>query len=261
MKALCMLLVLIIASCHSEEVIPDGEKIISIQHSENILGLNPKAKEWEEKIIYDNSGNIVKVIVQYSKLNTVVEYDKLNRVAHVFTFNSMTNNLLFHDSITYFNDSLNKDRIFSFSINAGEKIPLTFIYNYYYNMDGQVVRKETFSVYDNKNYSVEKFYWRDGNIERKEFFSYLFGEPNEFLAYEFFYEYDTKVNYKKNLPMYLNDPLSQTTNNITSEAFNDYYGDWEALCNPCITDYKYNASSLPYIVHASWGSRIEITYK
>lgn len=259
MKAYYLLLVLVITSCGSDEIIPDGTKILSIQHSENPLGLLPKAKEWEEKIIYDNMGRIVKVTEALSPSSyRTFERDQLGRIVHILTFDGVTNSLLNRDSITYNNDSPYKNKLFNFSINSGDNLPLTFIYKYYYNTSNEVIRRETFFVATNQNIIVEKYFWINGDINRKELYRYT---PNEFLAYEFFYEYDTKVNYKGSLPMYLNDPLNQTNNNIIKESFNDYYGDWEALCNPCITGYKYNASSLPYVINASWGSRIDITYE
>lgn len=257
MKNTYLFFVLIIISCGNDEVVPDGTKIISIKHSENPLGLLPKNMEWEEKIIYDNANNIVKITESASNSYIIFETYFLNHIFQKLTYN-VKNDLIFRDSITYLGDSKKIDKVYKFSSNAGKILPLSFIYKYSYNTDDQIVSKETLDVINSKILIKEKYYWKSGNIERKELFRY---EPNEFIAYEFFYEYDSKNNYRKSLPMCIDDPLSQTANNITSESYNDYYGDWEALCNPCTTKFKYNKSSLPFVIEASWGSKIDITYQ
>jgi hypothetical protein len=250
-------LVLLLASCDLEDVIPDGQRIISIRHSENPLGFFSQDKEWEEKFQYDEGGNIVKTILEsgtsFPSIGipyNVYEYDNLGRVFRNLYIDVASGHLVAADTIFYVGNSSQIDKI-SKSWNASKSV-----FEYVYDNYGNIVR--TKNLINGKLIGYVNYYWEQGNVERKEVFRY---EPDEFLAYEFFYEYDKKVNYKKNLPLYLSDPLSQTSNNIISEEFNDYYGDWEGLCNPCTTSYKYNASSLPYHVKASWGSTIEITYE
>lgn len=256
MKAYYLIFFVVIISCRSDEPILNGSKIISIKHSENPLNLLPSAKEWEEHVFYDNIGRVVKVTETLlpSSYRTF-EYNQNSRVFRSNRFDATTNSILSRDSLTYIGNTHYQDRFFTFYRSS---VSSPIIYKYYSDSIGRVVRRETIIPPLNQVNLSEEYFWADGNIVRKKSYRY---NPIEFLAYEFFYEYDTKVNYKKSLPMYLNDPLNQTNNNIIKEYVNDYFGDWEDLCNPCTTEYKYNASSLPYLIIASWGSRIEITYK
>lgn len=246
MKVAYFFFALCAVSCHPNEEIPDGKRVKYIRYSESPLGLNPNVKAREEKIIYSSTGNIVKVIEQPPNFSyRTFEYDNLGRVIRRIYSEVTTNNFITSDTISYIGNSIQIDKI-------SNGLSIT---KYFYDNNGYVIRAESF--FNGKNSSSFNFYWKDGNINKKQSFRYL---PNELLAYEFFYGYDTKVNFKRNLPMYLDDPINQANNNITSVSFNDYYGDWEAL-NPTTIDYMYNASSLPYLIKTNSGSRIEIEYQ
>ncbi|MFM7854896.1 MAG: hypothetical protein ACKO96_23940 [Flammeovirgaceae bacterium] len=256
MKAYYLIFFVVTLSCCSDEAILDGTKIVSIKHSENPLGLLPKAKEWEEKFFYNDFGTIVKMSETLSPASyRAFEYNQNGRLFRIMRYDETTNSILSRDSLTYIGNAQYQDRLLIFSKNL---LVNPIIYRYYYDSIGQLVQRETITAPLNQVTVLEKYFWADGNIVRKQTYRY---NPNRFLAYEFFYEYDSKINYKKDKPMYISDPLSQTKNNVVKESFNDHYGDWEALCNPCTTDYKYNASSLPFLINASWGSRIEIKYE
>ena len=164
------------------------------------------------------------------------------------------NTLIFRDSILY-DPNGNIQAIHNFSINSGENLPLTLIYEFEYNIQNRLSKKSTYFVNIGEYTSIEKFYWLGNNVVRTEYFN---GE--EELYYEYFYTYDDKLNYKKGLPIHITNPVNWSENNVVQMNYKDYVGNLDLLCGPCTSEYKYNLDHYPVSIKHNWGRELMLTY-
>lgn len=165
------------------------------------------------------------------------------------------NELIFQDSIIY-NPTGSIQKVYNFSINAGEDLALTWIYEFDYDSGNKVTQKSTYLVPTKEYTSIEKYYWNKNNIERTDHYN---GKGE--LHYEYFYTYDNKVNYKKGLPLSITDPVSWSENNVTAMNWKDYYGNLDLICRPCVATYKYNLDHYPVEIKYNWGRTLKLTYE
>ncbi|HKR03525.1 MAG TPA: hypothetical protein VJY62_02740, partial [Bacteroidia bacterium] len=105
-------------------------------------------------------------------------------------------------------------------------------------------------------FRIEKYYWDNNNIVKVEEC-----DANEILRYEFFYTFDTMRNYKKNNPIYIEDPINWSENNVIEMNWNDYVGILELECRPCESTYTYNLDSYPVIIETNSGRKMVLTYE
>ena len=225
-----------------------GTKLISIAYKEDY---NSGIEEYS----YSSNDELI-MIEDFRSLGRryEVEYDN-GLVKEFFTYRIDNNKLIFRDSILY-----NADRsihaIYNFSINSGEDLPLTWIYEFEYDNESKVTRKSTYFVNIGEYTSIEKYYWKENNIERV-----MYCDKDEVLYYEYFYEYDNKKNYQKNLSTDLSDPINWSDNNVTSMDWNDYVGNLDIICRPCIAEYVYNLDNYPVSIKYNWGREMILSYE
>lgn len=249
-SALILLSISIIFGCDNDDSIQNiyGTRIISIEHRQ-------EDENWFENYTYTPNG----------KLNQVEDYHALgrryeiayadDRIVEFKTFRMDENSLIFRDSILY-NPNGSMQAIYNFSINSGEDLPLTWIYEFEYDNLNRLSKKATYFVNIQEYTSIENFYWSGNNIERTEYYN-----GDEELYYEYFYTYDDKKNYKKGLPMHLSYPVNWSENNITEMKWKDYVGNLDLICSPCITEYKYNLDNYPVLIKYNWGKELILTYE
>jgi hypothetical protein len=245
---------MVLAACTDTEV-SEGTRLMSIQYSLKAQG-SDITEEWGEKIIYDELGRVSKVEpllglqkVESELYYTTYDYDNLGRLITVSYLRLSTDSLFLTQKFTYVGITQRLDKSFD-SGYAGYGIST-------YNENEEVILTEGFNndgVLQNKSVYV----WENGNLVRVKSYSY---RPEEFLAYEYIYEYDNKVNFKKNIPLFINDATSRSANNVIFDSIIDHSGLIDRLCNPCGTSYSYNSSGLPYKLETGYGRRATLKYE
>lgn len=231
-----------------EGALSSGTTLISIEYTD-------ENDSWVENYFYASNGKPGKIEDSRS-LGTRYEMDYQNgQLKEFLTYVMDKNELVFRDSILY-NPNGTIQAIYHFSINSGEDLPLSLIYKFEYNSDNKVSKKSTYLVATGENTSIEKYYWNRNNIERVEYYN-----GNEKLYYEYFYKYDDKVNYNRGFPPALSDPVNWSDNNITEMNWNDYLGNLDLICRPCIAEYNYNLDDYPVGIKFNWGRKMKLIYE
>lgn len=247
---LIFLTALLIISCSKDDetITSQGTKLISIDYLE-------ENKNWKENYLYDSNNKIYEVKNLYSLGRRYeIEYSD-EKLKQYTTYRISDNKKIFRDSILY-NSNGNIEKIYNFSINSGEILPLTWIYEFEYDNFGKLYKKSTYFKSTEEYTRFEKYYWNGQNIERIEEYN-----ETEELYYEYFFTYDDKVNYKRNIPIFISDPINWSANNVTIMNWNDYYGNLDIICRPCESTYKYNLDQLPIKIETNWGRKLELRYE
>jgi hypothetical protein len=242
--------VFLISACSKDDILEQssGTKLISIEYTDD-------NRNWLENYYYSNNGKLEEVQNFYSLGRKYsIEYEK-DQIKEYSTYKMDENKLIFRDSILY-NPDGTIQAIHNFSINSGEDLPLSWIYEYEYDIENRVSKKLTYYVRIQEYTSIEKYYWNGDNIERAEYYN-----GDEELYYEYFYKYDDKLNYKKAIPTSISDPINWAKNNVTEMNWNDYYGNLDLDCQPCIAKYKYNLDNYPVSIEFNWGRKFNLKYE
>jgi len=249
-KTAILFFAIFIFSCSKEKVIEQssGTKLTSIEYED-------ENDSWIENYSYSPNSELIK-IEDFRSLGRRYEIDYQNSKLNEYTTYRMDEEkLIFRDSIIY-NSNGTIQAIHNFSINSGEDVPLSWIYEYEYNVENKVSKKSTYFVTTQEYTSVEKYYWNGDNIERVEYYN----GDNE-LYYEYFYKYDDKINYKKDIPINISDPINWSKNNVTEMNWKDYLGNLDLICRPCVVKYKYNLDNYPISIEFNWGRKAKLTYE
>lgn len=226
-----------------------GTKLISIEYKDDY-------DSWIKNYSYSSNDELIR-IEDFRSLGRRYEIDYQNsQVKEFSTYSMHDNKLIFRDSILY-NANRTIHAIYNFSINSGENVPLAWIYEFEYdNNESKASKKYTYFVTIGKYTSIEKYYWKGDNIERVEYYN-----GDEELYYEYFYKYDNKNNYQKDLPTSISDPVNWSNNNVTKMNWNDYLGNLDLICRPCIAEYKYNLDNYPVSIKFNWGREMKLSYE
>ncbi len=251
MKRIAILIGLIVTiSCSKNKGIEQsfGTKLTSIEYQSN-------DKNWTENYTYSSNGELNMVENFYSlgkRYEITYQNDKWQQYT---TYQIEEDRLIFRDSFLYNSDGTIQ-AIYNFSRNSGDDLPLSWIYEYEYNTEGKVFKKSTYFVTIEAYVSIEKYYWKGDNIERAAYYN-ADGE----LYYEYFYEYDDKVNYRKKLAINAADPINWSENNVVKIKWKDYAGNLDLICSPCEATYKYNLDNYPVEITNNWGRTLKLTYE
>lgn len=225
-------------ACSKDE--PIEAKLTSIEYSDD-------HRSWTENYTYTPDGKLEK-IENFRSLGRRYEMSYQNdRLQEILTYRIDNNELVFRDSLLYNTDGTIQS-IHHFSTNAGEDVPISTIDEFEYDDELKVSKKSTYSVKADKYTAIEKYVWKRNNIKKVESFN-----EKEELLYEFFFEYDNKVNYKKGLPSALINNFSESSlfwneNNVKKFDLVDNTGLVDIICNPCKTDYEYNSNGYPVLI-------------
>lgn len=249
-KTVVLFFVICIISCSKDNEIEQssGTKLISIEYEDD-------NDSWKENYSYSSNDELIK-IEDFRSLGRRYEIEYQNSQLKEYTTHRMDEEkLIFRDSIIYNSNGTIK-AIHNFSINSGADLPLSWIYEYEYDNENKVSKKSTYFVTIQDYISFEKYYWNGDNIERAEYYN-----GDEELHYEYFYEYDDKINYKREFPTSISDPINWSENNVTEMNWNDYYGNLDLICRPCVAEYKYNLENHPVSIEFNWGRKMKLKYE
>ncbi|WP_116127679.1 hypothetical protein [Lewinella sp. IMCC34183] len=243
--------VLYLAACHEEPVViaEYGDVLTEITHTED-------HRTWKEKYTYSEDGKLVRVDIFWTPgLGQRLSY--LNdRVDEIRTYLLNGDILVIRDSFAY-NNLGQLHLIYRYANNAQAELELNVIHTLHYDTTGKVREQVIVGAQSQRTLVRRNFFWNGNNIERMEYF----GDDND-LRYEYFYTYDDKVNYKKGLGIYLNEPVTWTENNVREMDWTDHYGDLDMECKPCIsTITSYNKSNLPTGITRGWESDLQLSYR
>lgn len=243
------LLTVLIISCAKEDSIVaiHGTKLISIAYTQN-------NRYWQEKYNYDEYG----VLKSFEDLDSTgrryeFEYDS-NLIREIKTFNIIGNTLIFRDSIL--RDSEGRILTINKYSKKLEEVPLTWIYEFQYDSEGKLSKRLTYFKVIEAYTNIDQYYWDGNNVEKVEKY-----DGNGVLNSEFFYAYDDQLNYKKEIPSYITDPVNWSESNMLQESFNDYTGLIDAICNPCSVTNKYNLDGFPVEITYEWGQKLSLSYE
>ncbi|MDX8340826.1 hypothetical protein SLH46_16635 [Draconibacterium sp. IB214405] len=237
-------------SCSKDDVEienSNGTKLISIDYSY-------EENEWSEYYYYNSKDQLVEMEDLRSLGRRYEFLYSDDKVEQIETYRISDNRIVFRDSIAY-NDAGEIDRIYSYSINLGDDLPLNLIYEFEYDDAGNIVKKTTYSDFYGENPRIQKYYWTDGNVTRAEEWS------GDQLVTEYFYTYDDKIYYKKDARNYATGEVIKNRNNVKSISFKDYSGLVDAICNPCESSYTYNLDDYPVKITTSYGRTMRINYE
>lgn len=209
-------------------------------------------EEWTIYYTYNDNGNI-STVEDVRSLGTryVYVYDDANLLQERYTYRISDDKLTFRDSMFYNPDGMLM-AIYNFSINGGEGMPLSWIYEYTYNDENQLSEQSTYFVSTDEYTSTERYYWLGNNIQRKEYYG-----RNQ----ELHYEYDDKPNTRK---LFHKRDLSEiedwNQNNVVKMDWIDHLGDLHISCRPCKYKYKYDRHGTLSHFTVNAGVKVDLIY-
>lgn len=251
MKKILMIALLMVGWGCAEDDITDssGTRLLAIDYASN-------GQAWTEDYHYRADGTLAQIEDRRSLGRRYeLEYQDTTLV-QIFTYQIEEDGaLIFRDSLVY-TEGGRLQRIYNFSRNAGAELPLDWVYEYSYDLQGRVVERRNYYANEETPLWYEKYYWEGSNIVRKE----EYHEEGK-LYYKYFYTYDDQNNYMKPVVPYLYDPINWSANNVTVMDYLDYYGNLDLFCRPCVTSYRYNRDGYPVAITTKWGQKMRLTYE
>ena len=247
-KLIPLSIAVLLFNCSSEDntVQSRGTRLLSIDYIAD-------GTAWTENYYY-NADSLLTTIEDLRSVGQRYEISYENgRIAQYRTYTIENNTEVYRDSITY-NAEGEIDKICSWPLNQSSNSPL--IYAFSYDASLRVRERKTYLGSTEKYFRLEKYFWEGNNISRVE----EYNEDDEF-HYEYFYTYDDKNNYKKDIPPHLVDPLNWSPNNVIKMDWLDYYGNLDIFCRPCITTYEYNLDDYPVSVQRAWKTEMTLKYE
>ncbi len=248
---LCYLLLFF--SCSKEVVFDDahGSKLISIDYKKGSKAID----NWKVLFSYNEDDLITRVEDFYvSGSRFQIEYNN-GRLLEYTTHSINDNTVAARDSISY-NQNGSIKAIYNFTPYPEDSLTLSLIYEFEYSSENKLTEKKTYNVDQAEYISNEKYYWNNKNIEKSAYY-----DDEGRLRHETLYSYDNKINYKKNIPIYVSNPINWSENNIIRSNFADYTGAIDPSCYSCVTKYRYNLDLYPTLITYDWGTQLRLTYE
>jgi len=131
------------------------------------------------------------------------------------------------------------------------------IYEYSYDEDNRVIERIKYSVEKDEYYDRMKYFWSRDVIIRKE----IYFDPSGPLFQEYFYRYDDKKNYKKDIPIYFLDPINWGEHNVTNYEVVEHIFIPATFYRECSYSYIYNLDNYPTEIIGQHGSILKLTYE
>lgn len=245
-NVIILLFVICITSCSKNDENSPGTKLVSIEY-------NDDNRIWTENYSYNSNSELNLIENFFPGRRYEIQYEN-NQLKEYATFRVDEDRLIFRDSIVY-NDNGTIKEINVFSINAGGNSVLSHIYEFEYDERNKVAKKSTYVLSVQEYRSTEKYYWKGENIERVEYYN------GEDLSYEYFYKYDNKINYKRDIPTSLSDPVNWSKNNVVEMDWNDFEGNLDVFCKPVTAKYRYNLKKYPVSIKLNRGREMTLEYE
>ena len=145
---------------------------------------------------------------------------------------------------------------YKFSINSGPDLPMYLIDSFRYDERGRVVQRWTHGFPLTERWREERYAWSDGNIVLEESFSGT-GQRELIVKNRF----DTRINYRNNLPTVYQNPGDYSANNIVWSEVQDFTGLYDPICSPCKTEYRYNNEGYPIEIEYDWDETLTLRYE
>ena len=245
-----LLLAFCISACTNNSDIESssGTRLVSIEISEF-------DKTWVEEYTYSANSELIQIeeIRPLAKTYTI-EYEN-NKLKAYSTFTKDNDQLIFRDSILYNNNGTIM-AIHKFSRSSEGNLTLDIIYEFEYDDENKLTTQSFYRPNSQNHFRIKRYYWAGDNIEKVEHLN-----AEEELYYEYFYKYDDKENYNKELPKGISDPINWCKNNVVEMDWIDYVGDLDLICKPCSSEYRYNLDDYPISIKHNWGSEMELRYE
>lgn len=254
MKALFYLTCLwaLYSSCSKDDNIQEtnGTKLLAITYQER-----NDPNTWTQVYSYDTNGFLDTVEDQDSFGKVYQMKYQGNQLRQYTTFDVTDSRILARDSMAY-NPNGTLRAIYTFELVSGAVLELNRIDEFKYSEEGNVLEKKSFSGTTGEITASEKYFWKNLNIERSEYFNNEGG-----LRIDVVSTYDTKMNYKKNIPIFSSEPANWSDNNVIKAGIMDYTGSINFACNPCITEYTYNLDDYPVSIKYENGAHLSLRYE
>lgn len=238
----------LIISCSKEDEIEETNepRLVSIEYVDEAL-------TWIENYSY-SSDNKLSIIEQFHPEGNRIEISYQNDQMKEYTGYKMKDNqAIFRDSFGYNSNGL-LHTIHRFSSALRDTIELTWIYTYEYDNEDKVSKRRVIHL-PTQLTNTKKVYWNGKNIEKFENYN-----SDDELVYESISTYDNKVNYNKGFPLRILGPTNWGENNEI-ETNDRYFNGNDPTCEPCITEYEYNADDYPVSITTFWGRKMFLTYE
>ncbi len=240
---------LVFFSCKKEQnfaPFPTSSLLLStIEYSTNNLN-------WTEDYTYNSDNQLIQVEdFGNAKKRYELSYDQAQLV-EIKTYNLTNNQLVLRVELVY-NEAAQLVETLNYSIFEGEEF--LSVYEYEYNENGFPSKQTSYNQHNPSSTSVINYFWKNGNVEKTE--TYYDGN----LDHEFFYKYDDAFNYTSFQLHNVNQFLTWNQNNITQSSYKDHSGLLDTYCNPCSTEYVYNALDYPTVVNFNSLIAHQLTYQ
>jgi hypothetical protein len=143
----------------------------------------------------------------------------------------------------------------------------TWEINYKYDGSEKPLERKTIQIESGKTTSWQKYFWDKNNLIKIQYFNH-----ENTLVTEIEIQYDKAKNYKKQLPIISNDPITifpniardpikLCENNFISYKYTFTTDPTQLICNPCVFKYKYNKDKFPVEVILPNGTIEVLVYK
>ncbi len=251
MKYLSVLLVsvFIMACSNNNEELPVNDAHIST--IEHVL----QRVNWMETFNYDNDERLISVdnsSTSGGRKEFVYEGNNVTRINHIELSTDTIHQI---DSLTYNNEG----NLISFNVLSaypGPGFSEVWSYEFEYDDNGRVSKQTSFFDRSGEDAGYIIFEWTGDNIRKLNYFN-----QEDDILYEYFYEYDNKLNYAQGIPIYIQEPLYWNRNNITKFDYIDHTGLLDLACGPCTYEFEYNEDDYPSEIEYNWGYTKMLTYK
>jgi hypothetical protein len=250
MKKLFLLVAFVIAGlsgCDSLDPLPDGAILSQVAYTSG-------NQTWLELYAYNDAGQLISVEEQNGlgrKKSFVYSGDRLVETATVRLDNGI---LIFRDSLGY-NAAGQVVKIYGFSINSGDDVPLSQIKSLSYNNQGQLVEVSSEFINLDGYQPRDTYTWQNDNVVQVNHYN------GDELEHEFYLTYDDKLSVNLESHTGIGYPEAATRNNVISVDWNDYTGLLDTACKPCTTTYQYSANGLPTAFTTNWSYAATFSYK
>ena len=210
-------------------------------------------QQWQETFEYDNNGRLISREDERTAGHRITYQYEGDLLVERQTIDPSNGTLIFRDSITYNAQNL-IDRVYRFSINQGNQVPLSDIRNYRYNAQGQLAEVSTEYVNLSDYQPRHVYHWQDGNVVQVDRFN------GDCPMIEFYYTYDKQPVVFFEGWNGLDTPEVKTRNNIISTDWTDFTGLLDTACKPCTQTFSYFPNGLPRSVSFNWDYSMHFSY-
>ncbi len=223
-----------------------GTQLESIEFSD-------RAMTWNEDFFYDS--NRMTTMKSSDKIYELV-YEK-DRIIEIRSIKQGASSANSKDSILY-NENGTIQAVYNMSRNADNRFVTFRVNSFEYDYLQQMVQRWHIKISSQDTISSNKYFWKGSNIDKVEYYN-----SNNGLEYTSFFNYDNKLNYRRQIPTDLQDPISWSENNVVKIKWEDPSGriNIDCACETCRFDYTYNLDNYPVEIEMNNGTSARLNYR